>query len=84
MGQELVNVPRYVFKRKNDVKCVAPAHMIHTHTHTHTHTQEFGKVPHYLLKRKEEMLTRQQKVHERLKEHPTDCPEVYIHTYIHT
>eukprot|EP00802_Teleaulax_amphioxeia_P016045 Tamp_16152.p1 GENE.Tamp_16152~~Tamp_16152.p1 ORF type:complete len:327 (+),score=74.61 Tamp_16152:1-981(+) len=40
-----------------------------------TKHQEFGKVPSYLLKRKEAMLNRQQQVHERLKEHPTDCPE---------
>jgi hypothetical protein len=40
--------------------------------------QEYGKVPHYLLKRKEEMVTRQQKVHERLKHHPTDCPPVFV------
>jgi hypothetical protein len=37
--------------------------------------QEFGKVPGYLLKRKEEMLTRQEQQHQRYKEHPPDCPE---------
>ena len=37
--------------------------------------QEYGKVPSYLLKRKEEMLNRQQQYQERLKDHPTDCPE---------
>ena len=42
---------------------------------------EFGKVPSYLLKRKEAMLNRQQQVHERLKEHPTDCPEVSCKTF---
>ena len=37
--------------------------------------QEYGKVPSYLLKRKEAMLTRQEQQHQRYKEHPPDCPE---------
>ena len=37
--------------------------------------ESYGRVPSYLLKRKEEMLTKQQQDTERLSDHPTDCPE---------
>lgn len=40
-----------------------------------TKHQEYGKVPSYLLKRKEAMLTRQEEQHQRYKEHPPDCPD---------